>query len=168
MRAKNFAEFVVTNVRPGNFNRNDYNIGDCTTRSMTYCLNGIGINMTYNDIEAEQYKYAKIYHGPRNGCKIWDKVLTNRGFSWVQLNVRRNRAVVANVLHAIESPMVTISSGHACAIHKGKVLDTWDSRGGRVYGLLMRTEDVDNAMEILNKYEIECEKVEYPKKPIKR
>lgn len=168
MSRNNYAEFVITNVRPSNYNTVDFNKGDCTTRSMCYCLNAIGVNMSYTEIEAEQYKIGKVRGTPRNATGTWDKVLTNRGFSWVQLNTQKNRAIVANILHTIDNPMVTISSGHACAIHKGKVLDTWDSRGGKVFGLLLKDEDIEMTMDILNKYGIECEKVEIPKRTIKR
>jgi len=153
------SEFINTNVRPEGYNYHDNNKGDCTTRSMCYCLNGA---MTYDEIEAEQYRLARIRGTRRNTTGTWDKVLTTRGFAWVQLNKLKSRANVAMYLSSVESPMVTLSRTHACAIHKGKVCDTWDSRGGRVFGVLVKVEDIDKVVSLLNRYGIDCEKVEKP------
>lgn len=157
-------EFVHTNVRPSNYKSHreggDNNCGDCTTRAMTYCLKG---SMTYEEIEAEQYRIAERQGCVRNATGVWDKVMTTRGFSWVQLNDLKSRANVANWLSSVESPMVTISRTHACAVEKGKIYDTWDSRGGRVFGVLVKNEEVKKVANILLSHNIDCELVDVPK-----
>jgi hypothetical protein len=154
--------FVPTNVRPSNYNTTDFNIGDCTTRSMCYVLQG---ELSYEEIEAEQYKIGGLMKKPRNMTGVWDKVLLNRGFVWIQFNETYiTRQTLATILKDFINPMVTISSGHACAIHQGKVIDVWDSRGGKVYGLLVREIDNNCIIEKMSQYGISCENVNIPTK----
>jgi hypothetical protein len=161
----NRSEFVATNVRPENYNTKDFNKGDCTTRSMFYALNG---EMTYEEIEAEQYRIGKERGTVRNMLGTWDKVLTNRGFEWIQFSNNIVRQRLATYLNDIETPMVTISRGHACAIHKGNVIDTWDSRGGRCYGILVKSCEIGNVIKIIEGIGVECEVVEKPINKMKR
>lgn len=164
MKRNTQSELVITNVRPEDYKSHREgggdNCGDCTTRAMTYCLNG---EMTYREIEDEQYRLAKIRHTVRNANGVWDSVLIKRGFSWVQLDTLKSRANIASYLVSVESPMVTLSRTHACAIHKGKVIDTWDSRGGRVYGILAKNEDIDKVIYILSLNGIEATRVALPR-----
>ena len=157
--------FKATNVRPSNWNPHDNNLGDCTTRAMTYCLGG---EMSYDEIEAEQYAIGNRMGKVRNAVGVWDKVLTNRGYGWIQLDRVYVRHYIAETLGGFENAMVTISSGHACAIHRGEVIDTWDSRGGRVYGLLVKTDDIDEVLVRLQLNGINAEPTQKPTKPKKR
>lgn len=158
------SELVMTNVRPKDYKSHreggSDNCGDCTTRAMTYCLSG---KMTYREIESEQYRLAHIRHTRRNTTGTWDSVLVRRGFNWVQLNNLKSRANIASYLASVDTPMVTLSRSHACAIHKGKVIDTWDSRGGRVYGILAKNEDIDKIITILSLHGIEAIRVAIPR-----
>ena len=158
-------EFVVTNVRPSNYNTRDFNKGDCTTRSMFYALQGA---MSYEEIEAEQYRIGKERGTVRNMVGTWDKVLTNRGFRWVQFSNNIVRDRLAKCLAGFETPMVTISRGHACAIHKGNVIDIWDSRGGRCYGVLVKECDITMVISTIAKIGVECEVVDKPSNKMKR
>lgn len=117
--------------------------GNCTTRAMAYCLP----NSHYDDIEQEQYRFAKTqseYVGRtfhRNSRGIWEKVLTHRGWKRYKLNgtIRRDR--VTNLLRQSVNPIVTVSCSHASVAHAGKCVDTWDCRGGRVCELVVSPED---------------------------
>ena len=159
------SEFVVTNVRPSNYNNKDFNKGDCTTRSICYVLQG---SMSYEEIEAEQYRIGRERGTVRNATGTWDKVLTNRGFRWIQFSNTIVRDLLAKSLAMFETPMVTLSRGHACAIHKGNTIDIWDSRGGRCYGILVKECDITMVMTIITKLGVECEMVEKPFKKVKR
>lgn len=162
---KNYrSEYVFTNVRPNDYKSHreggSDNCGDCTTRSLCYCLNGA---MTYREIEDEQYRLAKVRSTRRNTTGTWDKILTQRGFSWVQLDNAVIRDKIAYYLSFIDSPMVTLSRTHTCAIHKGKVIDTWDSRAGRVYGVLVKNEVITDVIKRLCDMGIGCTEVDLPK-----
>ena len=152
--------FETTNVRPSNWNEHTHNKGDCTTRSMTYCLNGA---MSYEEIEAEQYRIGKEKGRVRNATGVWDEIMLRRGYTWIQLEKRVSRQMIANYLSNFENAMITISRGHACAIHMGKVIDTWDSRSGRVYGILVKITDFDFVFSVLGNYGIHCSKTDFPK-----
>lgn len=157
--------FEATNVRPDNYNTKDFNKGDCTTRAMYYALNG---SISYEDIEAEQYRLGKERGTRRNAIGTWDLVLKNRGFSWIEFSRLITREALALRLKSFENPMVTVSRGHACAIHMGKVIDTWDSRGGRCYGVLVRNADIGSVISAIEGCGVDCEEVDVPKNQMKR
>lgn len=131
--------FQPVNVRPSNWNIHTHNKGDCTTRSMTYCLGG---QLTYEQIEAEQYMYGEQMGTLRNATRVWSEVMKRRGYGWIQFDKRVVREVIATFFANYQHSFITLSRGHACAIDRGIVIDTWDSRGGRVYGILVKVEDI--------------------------
>ena len=120
-------EFVYTNMRPTY--RKTFK-GDCTTRAMAWCLKG---ELTYDQIEAKQYAYARKTGNRRNAAGTWNVVIARRG--WEAIIVKRTkRSVIASVLKdTLSSPVITASSGHVAVVDVGGIVrDTWDSRGGRV------------------------------------
>lgn len=161
------AEFTVHNVRPEDYrshrNGGHDNGGDCTTRCMVTCLEG---KMTYRDIEAEQYRLARIKGTRRNTNGTWDLILKNNGFKWLQLNNLKSRANIANYLSTVKSPIATLSRSHVCAIQNGKVLDTWDSRGGRVYGVCVKEQDLLIVKTLLEKHGVNSIIVEMPTRKV--
>lgn len=163
MRSRH-SNFKEVNVRPEDYkchrDGGSDNGGDCTTRCMTYCLNGA---MSYREVEDEQYRLAKIRGTRRNTTGTYDLIMKNFGYEWIQLNTLKSRGYVAKYLKVIESPMMTLSRTHICPIHKGEVIDTWNSTGGMVFGIMVKVEDIDHAIEILVSHGIECEKVAVPK-----
>lgn len=161
------AIFTFNNVRPKDYcshreGGND-NSGDCTTRCIVTCLEG---KMDYRAVEAEQYRLAKIRGTHRNITGTWDKLLTNNGFKWLQLKNLKSRANIASYLASIETPIATLSRTHVCAVKNGQVLDTWDSRGGRVYGLCVKEQDLLNVKSLLAKHGINADIVDTPRRKI--
>lgn len=157
------AEFKKFNVRPDDYcshrEGGHDNGGDCTTRCIVACLEG---RLDYRTVEAKQYRLAKIRGTRRNTTGTWDKLLTDNGFQWLQLKNLKSRANIANFLSTIKSPIATLSRSHVCAVQNGQVLDTWDSRGGRVYGICVKSEDLDTAKRLLSKHGIESTVVDIP------
>lgn len=126
-------------------------MGDCTTRAMAYCLKG---ESTYREIEREQYQIAKkkndklgIHWGDgrvklhRNTYGVWDKVMLNRGYTWVKFKHTIRRDKLAVLLQDFTYPVITQSSGHVAPVFHGSVIDTWDSRGGRCNSVLVKIAD---------------------------
>lgn len=109
---------------------------DCTTRCISFCT-----GIKYEDIKAEQLEYAR-----KSGeswatwrhLVIWEKCLLARGFVALFLDKRRiSRATflkMSKTLPVHEGKIATVSSGHVAAIDMAsrKVLDTWNSSGGRI------------------------------------
>ena len=58
---KDIIVWEKVNVRPSDYNRHDYNCGDCTTRALTYALNSLGDSRSYKEIEDEQYRLGELY-----------------------------------------------------------------------------------------------------------
>ena len=133
--------------------------GDCTTRSMSYCLQGM---FTYREIEHEQYRLAAevnevrgCHRGDgrrkvrRNSSGTWDSIMLDLGYEWMKFNhaIRRDNLAVA--LRNIEYPVITHSSGHVAVVDKGFVVDSWDSRHGRCDRILIKPEDTDRVLQSL-------------------
>ena len=133
--------------------------GNCTTRAMSFCLQGI---FTYREIEHEQYRLAAEanekkgrYWGDgrrkvhRNSSGTWDVIMLDLGYVWIKFNrtVRRDNLAVA--LRNIEYPIITHSSGHVAVVDKGFVVDSWDSRHGRCDRILIKPEDTDRVLQSL-------------------
>ena len=125
--------------------------GDCSTRAMAYCLKGVS---TYREIEREQYRIAKeqndkrgIHWGDgrvklhRNTNGVWDKIMLNRGYTWVKFRPGIRRDKLAALLSDLEYPVITQSSGHVAPVFHGSVIDIWDSRGGRCHSILVKNAD---------------------------
>lgn len=133
--------------------------GNCTTRSMSYCLQGI---FTYREIEHEQYRLANevnAKHGRywgdgkrkvhRNSSGTWDTIMFDLGYVWMKFNHTVRRDNLALALRNIEYPIITHSSGHVAVVDKGVVVDSWDSRHGRCDRILIKPEDKKRVLEAL-------------------
>jgi hypothetical protein len=140
-------QFVYTDVRPNDGRR--VLKGDCTTRAMTFILNG---SMSYREIESLQYHLAYTAqaqgrHALRNSTNIWTKVLLERGYSEVMFagGQKIKRSVLGRMFNSgLTHPIASISKGHVAVIDtEGIVRDTWDSRGGRCYKLLVHNDDME-------------------------
>lgn len=104
--------------------------GDCTTRCIALCT---GID--YMVIRNEQLKNAN-YSSMWRVRSVWEKSLLSRGFKRILLTKRMARKTFIKtfgdqIKHGI---IATHSSGHIAAIDmaKKKVIDTWNSSGGRI------------------------------------
>ena len=129
-------KFDETNVRPDTWNIHDNCKGDCTTRALTYCLGG---EMTYDQVEAEQYRLAKVFKTTRNRTGVYDIILSRKGWKWIQLSKPMARGEVA-VRLAKKLPTLkamTLSRRHIAAVEGGRLIDTWDSRGDRVFAVMV-------------------------------
>lgn len=164
MRVRHTEVFVNTNVRPSDYNTHDYNKGDCTTRALTYILEG---KMSYDEIEKKQYALASRLGTRRNSDGTWDIIAKENGFRWVSLSSKKNRGALAYILKGITSPMITHSRGHVAVIHNGMVRDTWDSTGGLVDNILVKVEEADKVCACLSTYGIDTEFVDRCKVVIK-
>ena len=137
-------EFIFTDVRPKD--RRTLK-GDCTTRAMAYCLNGV---MSYDEIEKRQYLLAAQRHTRRNTNGTWDIILTEHEYAKLKLARSVKRSVLARMLaNTITKPVVSHSSGHVAVIDKDGVHDTWDSRGGRCLSIYVYKTDLVQVRETL-------------------
>lgn len=146
--------YVYTDVRPDDGMR--VLKGDCTTRAMTFILNG---SMTYREIESLQYHlaYSAQAQGKnvrRNSTTIWTKVLLDRGYNEVMFAYGKKvkRSILGRMFNSgLTHPIASISKGHVAVIDTdGIVRDTWDSRGGRCYKLLIHNDDMGRVSRCLN------------------
>ena len=165
-RTRHFsAELKIVNMKPNDGLSTCK--GDCTTRAMSFCLQGI---FTYREIEHEQYRLAAeknkgFCRGDgrqkvrRNSTGTWDMIMKDIGYVWVRLGktVRRDNLAVA--LRDVSYPIITHSSGHVAVVDKGFVVDSWDSRHGRCDMILVKSEDTDTILEILGKEGISARKI---------
>ena len=135
--------FTPTNVRPDTWNIKDNCRGDCTTRAMTY-----------DEVEAEQYRLAKKMHSRRNRTGVYDVILKTQGWRWIQLSKCMARGEVAMRLkHYLPGVCaLTLSRSHIAAVKDGKLIDTWDSRGGRVFAIMVPFERQKDVIEAMNGY----------------
>lgn len=147
-------QYVYTDVRPDDGMR--VLKGDCTTRAMTFILNG---SMSYREIESLQYRlaYSAQAQGKnvrRNSTVIWIKVLLDRGYNEVVFTYGKKvkRSVLGRMFNSgLTHPIASISKGHVAVIDtEGVVRDTWDSRGGRCYKLLVHKDDMERVSRCLN------------------
>ena len=106
---------------------------DCTTRALSFCT-----GLDYCLIRDEQFKNAVGTNLTWRHTAVWEKSLLSRGFTKIFLNRRHvSRATfiqLSKTLPVSEGKIATVSSGHVAAIDMAsrKVLDTWNSSGGRV------------------------------------
>lgn len=157
-RTRHFtAEWKNVNMRPND--GKPYCKGDCTTRAMSYCLQGI---FTYREIESEQYRLAHMMNEERglvrgdyrrkirrNSNGTWDSIMTDLGYRWITLRETVRRDNLAVYLREIPHPAITLSSGHVAVVDRGDVVDSWDSRHGRCKKILVNGEDYDRIIQIL-------------------
>ena len=116
----------------------DLNIkNDCTTRCISFCT-----GEDYSKIRAEQLANAKAtgksYLTWRHDV-VWQKSLLSRGFEKIVLDRRHvSRAtflkLAKNLSSLAKCIIATVSSHHIAAIDMAsrKILDTWNSSGGRI------------------------------------
>lgn len=144
--------FKETNVRPDTWNIKDNCSGDCTTRAIVAALDGA---MTYDEVEAEQYRLAKEMHSVRNRTGVYDKILVTRGWRWIQLGKCMTRGEVAVRLkfYMPDACALTLSRSHIATVKNGELIDTWDSRAGRVFAILVPYEKQNAAIEAMVGYE---------------
>lgn len=116
--------------------------GDCTTR--TICSM---VSLSYDDIMEEQHRNAKLFNGKWNMIRIWSMSLTTRGYVCLRFKKRISRATfLTKYGNTIDHGIIaTVSSGHVAAInmHTKKILDTWNSSGGRIRQIYVPEKDVD-------------------------
>lgn len=144
--------FKETNVRPDTWNIKDNCCGDCTTRAIVYALEG---TMTYAEVEAEQYRIAREKHAVRNRTGVYDRILVERGWRWIQLSKCMTRGEVAvRLKHYMPGVCaLTLSRTHIAAVKNGELLDTWDSRAGRVFAILIPYEYLHYAIQAMEGYD---------------
>lgn len=128
---------------------------DCTTRCISFCT---GIN--YNDIKKEQLANAaaaraKGYYGNWRCEPIWSKSLLSRGFYKLVMPRKVSRKVFLKKFKDSgidEGIIATKSSGHIAAIDmkSKKILDTWNSAGGRIQAIYVPVSQKTTWMAKLN------------------
>ena len=153
-------EWIRTDVRPEDGIRTLK--GDCTTRAMAFCLEGI---MTYREIESRQYLLAAQRHTRRNTTGTWEIVICEKGWMRVNLMSGIKRSRLATLLKGhLTKPCISRSSGHVAAIDTdGRVRDTWDSRGGKVVSLYVFGDDYGAVDNTLGRCGIRCQPILNPK-----
>ena len=106
---------------------------DCTTRALSFCT-----GLDYCTIRDEQLKNAFGTSLTWRHNSIWEKSLLSRGFIKIFLDRRHiSRATfikLSKTLPVNDGKIATLSSGHVAAIDMAsrKILDTWNSSGGRI------------------------------------
>ena len=110
---------------------------DCTTRCISFCT-GVDYNTIYNE-QRYNAAIAKSSYLTWRHDAIWEKSLLSRGFTKLILDRRHvSRGTMLRLMSTLpvdDGVVATVSSGHIAAIDvkKRKILDTWNSSGGRVY-----------------------------------
>lgn len=124
---KNSKFISYENNRPQNLKIKN----DCTTRCISYCT---GID--YMQIRNEQLVNAVKHAATWRTNYVWAISLEKRGFKAIHLNKRMSRKTFIKTFGNVitNGIIATHSSGHIAAIDmsKKKVIDTWDSTGGRI------------------------------------
>ena len=170
---KDIIVWEKVNVRPSDYNRHDYNCGDCTTRALTYALNPLGDSRSYKEIEDEQYRLAKemnhkmslqsnyrqTYNYHRNSSGVWDKLILAKGYTWLHLNRKKSNGYLIKWFGNINKPILMLSNHHVCVAHNGKLIDTWNSCGIRIENVCVPNELVNTISTILEINGIMVEKV---------
>lgn len=119
---------------------------DCTTRCISLCT-----GVPYDIIRAEQLRNATAapsWATWRHDV-VWEKSLESRGFIKINLAKRHvSRSTFlkhAKTLPLHEGVIATKSSGHLAAIDMAsrKVLDTWNSSGGRITSIYVPKSQKD-------------------------
>jgi hypothetical protein len=132
------------NPRPSNLKTKT----DCTTRCITYCT-----GEDYMVIRNEQMQNSRRYGGSWQVMRIWSKSLESRGFKMIVLPKHMSRATfIKRFSSKITSGIfATRSSGHIAAIDmaKRKVVDSWDSTGGRITHMFIHESQYDMVSKLL-------------------
>lgn len=125
-----------------NRSENGNHHGDCTTRCISFCT-----GEDYLTIQREQMANAAKAnaigkHYTWRNIEIWSKSLTTRGFCQLILPRKVTRRIFLKMFNncGIDSGIIaTKSSGHLAAIDMKtkKILDTWNSAGGRIQSIFV-------------------------------
>ena len=136
-----------------NMNPEGKDINDCTTRALTYILTPRGL--TYAELRKEQNSAAINSRGSAkywNYANIWHHPLTTRGYTRIEFTGRQpTRTTVAKCLSRCAYPMAVESIHHVAVIEAGKIIDSWNSKGGHVTVIYVPTEHVDEVKALLPK-----------------
>lgn len=136
--------FEHYNPRPANLKIS----GDCTTRCIAYCT-----GEDYMKIRAEQLIASAEIGMTWKHIKVWSKSLESRGFKKLLMDKRMTRATfIKKYSSKITSGIIaTRSSGHIAAIDmaKKKVVDSWDSTGGRILMMYVHSSQYDEVVKAL-------------------
>ena len=123
--------------------------GDCTTRCIALCT-----GVDYMVIRNEQLKNAN-YSSMWRVRSVWEKSLLSRGFKRILLTKRMARKTFIKtfgdqIKHGI---IATHSSGHIAAIDmaKKKIIDTWNSSGGRIDFIYVHESQYDEISNIIKR-----------------
>lgn len=145
-------EFVMTNVRPADYKSHSEggtdNGGDCTTRAITYALGG-----DYREIEARQYEIARKknelgWDVRRNSNGVWDQIMIENGYRWVQLKSVHTRGELAVLLKNF-GPVIALNRKHVAVVKDGKLFDSWDSRNGKCSAFLVKKDYAESSVKEL-------------------
>lgn len=128
------ADFVRTSVRPLDYKEKGFPRGDCSTRAMSYVL-----GKDYKEVYAEQLNAGKRWNYLDGGVK---EVMKPRGYVCVELDVPVVLHKVADSLKGVVDKFIAITKGHAVAVDKGKVIDTFDCRSRRVRHVIVPSDKV--------------------------
>lgn len=120
--------------------------GDCTTRAMTFCFPDIG----YLVLNSKQHQRAREeLDSTWNNSRVWKQVAEEQGeYKFFKLVHPLTRARVASMTSDLKYPTLTISSSHVAACSRGEVIDTWDSRCGRVKEIGVDPRDIKSIQKI--------------------
>lgn len=133
----------IVDVRPGSIKIK----GDCTTRGLVYCLGA-----DYVKMRDEQNRISQRIYGTKsmwNYETVWSKPLIAAGWKKITLKKKMARFNLAKLIGHISQPILTHSSHHVAAMHHGKVIDTWNSQGGRVDFVYAPAECANELKQIL-------------------
>lgn len=125
---------------------------DCTTRCISLCT-----GVDYMTIRNEQLFTAKAMHGGYTWRhdRVWEKSLFSRGFAKIMLKKHMSRATFIRLAKSNsmlpKNMIATASSTHIAAIDMNslKILDTWNSSGGRILSIYVRKDDVQAYLDWL-------------------
>lgn len=151
-------------TRPADYNTRDNCEGDCTTRAMAFVLAG---QMGYHEIEDEQYRLAREMGKRRNHTGVYDRILVDRGWRWIQFDRKVSEGEVAVRLGRVEKPFpaLALSRTHIAAVANGSVVDIWDSRGCAVFAILVPGSFVKAAIEA---FDVDCWELEPSVVPVRQ
>lgn len=127
-----------------NMNPSKAMAGDCTTRALTYALQTTGENITYSQIRQRQRELADeiaLCARPGKGWNfngVYERQLWARGWITVKLQRPMTRTSFARMISFMHDPVLVHSRGHVSIIHRGMIVDSWDSRMGRVDAVTMK------------------------------
>lgn len=129
-----------------NLNPDGKSIGDCTTRALAYCFPEVG----YHKLNQLQRTIAREFGFGWKSPFTWHQVAKETGgYEFFELRKKMSRANVAKLFSGLAKPVFTSSSRHVAVVDKGTVIDSWDSRGGRVVKVGLAPCDIPKAKDFI-------------------